>query len=826
MTTLKFMIAIAIKNLRRGGQRVFVALLCIAFGVMSLVAMTMLSQALERMLVIEPALLVGADVTMDRLYEDVILPEHEAELQALQREGIIDRYTLIAYSSTMTFRLPGSGELHFPSAGIGIDPAVYPLVGSFTVANPSNVGIETLLQEPGDILLTKDLAMEYQLQEGDRLILANLEVGRPLEATIRAIVTDTPNHQGSKIYYNLATAEILADGQPMLNTAHLTAPDPQAARDRLAASGWRPYLATQLALGDKNVQQMFELLLKGAGILGLLVGGIGIANTMQVILRRRRREVAIWKTLGYQEGQLQMIFAVEAALLGGAGSLAGAIAGIVLSYSLVDLFSRISIYLISWSFSAETVISGIVVGALTAILFSMVAIVSACRVQPVTLLRNEPVVQTRQEGLRSIIMLALVGLPFAAITSLVMGSAIKGIGVLLAALVGLLMLGGFLSVIKWAAVRFLPLGSLPLVSMARNNLKRRGASLIFAMIALFIGVVSLSLGGMITLNAQQVLERQAVTYEGDNLAIIAPAAQEERVRQAIEAQAVNSYSPGYLTPIRSARLNDEQNSSLPAMIVAREKPDQYRINGAPWGSRPDGVYIFQNFPVEEGSTVELTLWDGTRHILPVVGSYFINEQAIQLNVTSGILMPNELSQRLVPPERIQYFVNVPARRLQSVSAALGAALPETTVINLVAYSARFSQAYSNLFIFAAAMAGLALLAGMLLIANSVSIAMIDRRYEIGVLKTIGYRRRHVLLTLVVEYGLVAVIATIAGLGLVHAFVAMVVLMNPIAALIFNVPLPASLMIGGICVGLTLLTVVMVTLEPTRVSPIVVLNDRE
>ena len=112
---------------------------------------------------------------------------------------------------------------------------------------------------------------------------------------------------------------------------------------------------------------------------------------------------------------------------------------------------------------------------------------------------------------------------------------------------------------------------------------------------------------------------------------------------------------------------------------------------------------------------------------------------------------------------------------------MGRQLPTATVINLVAYAARFTSQYHNLFIFAISMAGLALLAGALLMANSVSLAMLDRRYEIGVLKAMGYARRHILLTLVVEYAMIALLACAAGLVLVRAFLWLLGMRNVLTA---------------------------------------------
>lgn len=422
--------------------------------------------------------------------------------------------------------------------------------------------------------------------------------------------------------------------------------------------------------------------------------------------------------------------------------------------------------------------------------------------------------------------MVLVGLPFAGLTSLVMESVLKGVGVLLVALLGLVTMGGFLGVLMWIAVRLLPVGGMPLVNMARNNLKRRGISLIFAMIALFVGIVSLALGGMMTINAQNMLDMRAVEYAGNNLAVIAPLEQEAAVRAAFETQGVESVTPGYQTTVHAAREIGAEEYNLSSVIVARESAEQYLLDGEPWGSIPDGVYIYGFMPAQEGSTVEITMLDGGTHSFPIVGTYRFSPDAVNVGTSAGVLMPAELSRSLSEPDSIQYYARVAPDRLQDVAAALGEALPETTVIDLVLYAARFSQIYQNLFIFAAAMAGLALLAGVLLIANSVSIAMIDRRYEIGVLKTVGYRRGHILWTLVVEYSLVAVIASAAGLGLVQLFLAFMRAANPIAAILFTMPLHTTTLIGLACVGLTLITVLLVTLQPTRVSPVVVLNDRE
>src|SRR5512142_1961949 len=116
------------------------------------------------------------------------------------------------------------------------------------------------------------------------------------------------------------------------NTALVNAADPAALAAQMSEQGWLAFSGVETAKADEALVEFFDISFKGAGVLGMLVGGIGIANTMQVLLRRRRREVAVLKALGYTQGQLQVMFAIEAALLGLLGSALGAGLGVAVSY--------------------------------------------------------------------------------------------------------------------------------------------------------------------------------------------------------------------------------------------------------------------------------------------------------------------------------------------------------------------------------------------------------------------------------------------------------------------------------------------------------------
>lgn len=82
------------------------------------------------------------------------------------------------------------------------------------------------------------------------------------------------------------------------------------------------------ALAAKNtIDQAFTGLLVGVGSIALLVGGIGVANTMVITVLERRREIGLRRALGATRRHVRSQFLVEAVLLAAFGGLAGTLIG-------------------------------------------------------------------------------------------------------------------------------------------------------------------------------------------------------------------------------------------------------------------------------------------------------------------------------------------------------------------------------------------------------------------------------------------------------------------------------------------------------------------
>jgi putative ABC transport system permease protein len=134
---------------------------------------------------------------------------------------------------------------------------------------------------------------------------------------------------------------------------------------------------------------IINLVVAGIAAIALLIGGIGIANTMYTSVLERTREIGTMKAIGATNGAILIIFMIESALLGLVGGIIGALIGLAMAFAAS---SAASIALggldfnvtISYPLLTASVLFSLTIGVLSGI----IPAIQASRLNPTEALRR------------------------------------------------------------------------------------------------------------------------------------------------------------------------------------------------------------------------------------------------------------------------------------------------------------------------------------------------------------------------------------------------------------------------------------------------------
>lgn len=107
----------------------------------------------------------------------------------------------------------------------------------------------------------------------------------------------------------------------------------------------------------------------GLGAVALLVGGVGVANTMVISVLERRQEIGLRRSLGATRNAIRLQFLTESLLLSALGGVAGALLGAAATYGFARAQGWTAV-VPPWSLAgglAATLLIGVVAGLYPAI---------------------------------------------------------------------------------------------------------------------------------------------------------------------------------------------------------------------------------------------------------------------------------------------------------------------------------------------------------------------------------------------------------------------------------------------------------------------------
>lgn len=562
MTRFLFYLQYALRNVWRNRRWSFFAVLSVAAGVATIVALRSLGLAIGESLTTNVRAANKGDIAIERASGPGNFSFGSTSLENLFDLSEVERVAawaaendsiITTYSATNLQIAPvdTAAGLSFMT-GIFIDPTAYPLTGPIPTTEPRGSTLGDLLQDELDVVISDNLAAAQNLSPGDQVVVT----GTPLVFTVRGIV-NVETEAGLRdpfaavfgfAYFRQETAPLLGfDTRP--NRISVLMPDDTSDAQIIAAAetlynmlvqptGFTRVL-TVPSLLDQNefVADAIGRFIVIMGLGAMLIGGVSIINTMLVLVRRRTNEIAALKTFGLKGRQVAALFMTEALVYGVLGSMVGSVLGLLLSRftnSYGETFLQQSL---PQRFYPEALVFGLVLGIVVTAVFGVMPVLTAVKVRPGIILRPNdsmvPVLGVAQSlGVVLFVVLALgliagqiIG-PFPASIRTFAALPVPQqytAGVLLVA--GVLLLLAAIVIGLWAVVWLisrLPAFGWVDLQIALRNLGSRRLRTATTLLAISTGVFAISTISFYSEGVREVLQVQLADTFGGNVLIISP----------------------------------------------------------------------------------------------------------------------------------------------------------------------------------------------------------------------------------------------------------------------------------------------------------------
>ena len=520
------------------------------------------------------------------------------------------------------------------------------------------------------------------------------------------------------------------------------------------------------------------------GFISLFLGAVGVASAVHMHVRQKIPTIATLRCLGATAWRSFAVYLVQGLGLGCVGAGLGAAVGLAVQLVLPVIFRGLlpvdAEVFVSW----RAVAGGLAAGLVISVLFTLLPLLAVRRVSPLLALRSgfgeEPPARDPWRW-------ALYGLIGAAVLGFaVMQTARwqRGVAFTVALAAGLGLLTGVARLVAWAARRWFP-RRLPYVwRQGMANLHRPHNRTLLLLVSLGLGTFLVL---TLYLVRESLLREFGDATGGDRPNLIFFDIQDDQLaglRQVLRATGAEERQEAPIVTMRISAIRGQPVEELlrdgvprrPGWALRREYRSTYRSRLTDTERVVAGTFVGRVAPgtavvpvsVEEGLAKELDLHLGDEITFDVQGVPIRTEVASLRAVEWQRMQPNFF---VVFPEGAlegapQFHVVAVRVRSPAQSAAVQRAVvgayPNVSAIDLGLVLETFDDIFARVSLVVRFMAAFVVATGVIVLAGAVLTAQYQRLRESVLLRTLGATRRQVRQIMLVEYGVLGVLAAVTG----------------------------------------------------------------
>lgn len=790
---------IAAREMRSSRGKFFFVILSVAIGVAALTGVRGFSSSFRATLLTRARSIMAADVSA-RMFEQPT-PEEQKGLDAIAAEGV--QMTPVTELLSMASSPKTLNPLLISLKAV--DPAMYPFYGTVELAPAAE--LKNVLTADS-VVVADDLLVRLHLKVGDELKIGNKSF------RIASVVVNEPDRlsgnfaAGPRVFISregLDASGLLAPGSHAGQRYLFKLPAPRdgspmpdatvaALRDRLEKllpeARVIDYRETNPALtqGLDRATNLLSLM----SLVALVLGAIGVGMAMRAHLQQRLDTIAIMKSLGARSGQIMKIYLLQTLLLG----LLGGVLGVALGIGVQKAFPRLLAGLLHMQtqihVQGRTIVTGLAVGVLTTLLFTLPPLLDIRGVRPILILRraveesDDPFVSAIFRKLQknsvqigaAVLIIAGLAAIAATLSDSAMVGAVFSLGLVTVLAVLLAAAAIVLASLKW----FLGRTRLSLPSAVRHglaNLYRPGNPSAALLAALGLGVMQIATVYFV----QQAVVRELHISSAPNLpnvflVDITPK-EIDGVRALIKAQPSVTAPPEMLpvvssriiaidgVPAAQAKLKNFPKRMLQSISLtwATATPPGTSVAAGKWWQTDEKAPVVainqrdaERLGVRVGSHITFAAQD-SRFTATVVALTKANGQHAYSRA-AFILPPPALAGLPV----IWYGgVHADPARVGELQRALYNAYPTVTVINVAQALETVRSVVIQITYVIQFLAVFSIFAGIIILASSIAGTRYRRIREVVVLKTLGATRRRIATIFSIEFAVLGVVAGVVGM---------------------------------------------------------------